>query len=46
LYKDFSEAVPVPDYVRRDGVYNIGSHFPSNVIAPDLGECFLLHWNL
>ena len=37
LYKDFSDAVPVPDYVRRDGVANIGSHFPVNTIAPDLG---------
>ncbi len=37
LYKDFSEAVPAPDYVRRDGVGNVGSHFPSNTIAPDLG---------
>ncbi|KAG2014131.1 hypothetical protein CC2G_010974 [Coprinopsis cinerea AmutBmut pab1-1] len=37
LYEDFANAVPVPDYVRRDGVYNIGSHFPANVIAPDLG---------
>jgi lysine-specific demethylase 3 len=38
LYADFSQAVPVPDFVRRDGVYNIGSHFPTNTIAPDLGE--------
>ncbi|KDR74489.1 hypothetical protein GALMADRAFT_250463 [Galerina marginata CBS 339.88] len=37
LYEDFSQAVPVPDYVRRDGVYNIGSHFPSNAVGPDLG---------
>ncbi|XP_006459771.1 hypothetical protein AGABI2DRAFT_184322 [Agaricus bisporus var. bisporus H97] len=37
LYRDFSDAVPVPDYVRRDGVANVGSHFPSNTIAPDLG---------
>ncbi|KAF8803952.1 Clavaminate synthase-like protein [Phlegmacium glaucopus] len=37
LYEDFSQAVPVPDYVRRDGVFNLGSHFPSNTIAPDLG---------
>ncbi|KAF9004726.1 hypothetical protein BDQ17DRAFT_1304856 [Cyathus striatus] len=37
LYEDFSEAVPIPDYVRRDGVYNIGSHFPSNSVGPDLG---------
>lgn len=29
--------MPVPDYVRRDGVLNLGSHFPSNTIAPDLG---------
>lgn len=27
----------MPDYVRRDGVYNIGSHFPSNTVKPDLG---------
>jgi lysine-specific demethylase 3 len=37
LYRDFSNAVPAPDYVRRDGVGNIGSHFPTNTIAPDLG---------
>jgi len=37
LYRDFSNAVPVPDYVRRDGVANIGSHFPVNTVAPDLG---------
>jgi len=37
LYEDFSGAVPVPDYVRRDGVYNIGSHFPTNAVGPDLG---------
>lgn len=48
MYKDFSEAVPVPDYVRRDGVCNIGSHFPSNVVAPDLGKSltFGIHRNL
>ncbi|PPQ71721.1 hypothetical protein CVT24_007891 [Panaeolus cyanescens] len=37
LYADFSTAVPVPDYVRRDGVYNLGSHFPVNAVGPDLG---------
>ncbi|KAH6896422.1 Jmjd1a protein [Coprinopsis sp. MPI-PUGE-AT-0042] len=37
LFEDFSNAVPVPDYVRRDGVYNIASHFPTNAVAPDLG---------
>jgi [histone H3]-dimethyl-L-lysine9 demethylase len=39
LYKDFSEAVPVPNYVRRDGVLNLSSHFPLNTVAPDLGTC-------
>ncbi|KAK7471132.1 hypothetical protein VKT23_002545 [Stygiomarasmius scandens] len=37
LYQDFSNAVPVPNYVRRDGTLNIASHFPTNAIAPDLG---------
>lgn len=38
LYDDFSRATPVPNYVRRDGVLNIASHFPSNTVAPDLGK--------
>ncbi|KAL0949785.1 hypothetical protein HGRIS_009823 [Hohenbuehelia grisea] len=38
LYDDFSNAVPVPNFVRRDGVLNIASHFPSNTVAPDLGK--------
>ncbi|KAL0569857.1 hypothetical protein V5O48_012109 [Marasmius crinis-equi] len=37
LYEDFSAAVPIPQYVRRDGAMNISSHFPQNTIAPDLG---------
>ena len=37
LFDDFSLATPVPNYVRRDGVLNIASHFPSNAIGPDLG---------
>lgn len=37
LFEDFSQAVPVPNYVRRDGTLNISSHFPANTIAPDLG---------
>lgn len=37
LYEDFSRAVPVPHYVRKDGVLNVGSHFPTNTVAPDLG---------
>jgi [histone H3]-dimethyl-L-lysine9 demethylase len=38
LYADFSQAVPIPNYVRRDGALNIASHFPSNTVAPDIGE--------
>ncbi|KAI0047285.1 Clavaminate synthase-like protein [Auriscalpium vulgare] len=37
LYEDFSKAVPMPNYCRRDGVLNIASHFPANTVAPDLG---------
>ncbi|KAF5372048.1 hypothetical protein D9615_008080 [Tricholomella constricta] len=37
LYEDFSNAVPVPSYVRRDGVLNIASHFPADTVSPDLG---------
>ncbi|KAF9076650.1 hypothetical protein BDP27DRAFT_1313682 [Rhodocollybia butyracea] len=37
LYDDFSQAVPIPNYVRRDGSLNIASHFPRNAVAPDLG---------
>ena len=28
----------MPNYVRRDGVLNIASHFPSNTVAPDIGK--------
>lgn len=37
LYDDFANATPVPNYVRRDGVLNLASHFPGNTVAPDLG---------
>jgi lysine-specific demethylase 3 len=37
LYADFSRAVPVPAYTRRDGALNIASHFPANTVRPDLG---------
>ncbi|KAJ7743727.1 hypothetical protein DFH07DRAFT_869890 [Mycena maculata] len=37
LFQDFNAAVPMPNYVRRDGVLNLTSHFPSNTIVPDLG---------
>ena len=42
LYEDFSNAVPVPTCVRRDGALNIASHFPSNTVAPDLGDSTLI----
>lgn len=41
LYEDFSQAVPIPNYVRRDGTLNIASHFPLNGLAPDLGMCYV-----
>ncbi|KIK50827.1 hypothetical protein GYMLUDRAFT_182204 [Collybiopsis luxurians FD-317 M1] len=37
LFEDFSNAVPMPSYVRKDGVLNIAAHFPMNAVAPDLG---------
>jgi lysine-specific demethylase 3 len=38
LYEDFLRTAPIPSYVRRDGVFNLVSHFPFNAVAPDLGE--------
>ena len=38
LFKDFSDAVPFPDYVRYDGKLNFASYFATNAQAPDLGE--------
>ncbi|KAJ7067853.1 hypothetical protein C8F01DRAFT_1115998 [Mycena amicta] len=47
LYDDFAQAVPIPNYVRRDGVRNLGSHFPLNTVAPDLGpKMYNAHANL
>ncbi|KAG6853504.1 hypothetical protein C0991_003699 [Blastosporella zonata] len=37
LWEDFGNAVPVPSYVRRDGVMNLASHFPEDTVAPDIG---------
>ena len=44
LYDEFVRVTPVPDYVRRDGVLNIASHFPSNAVVPDLGEPSWCNW--
>ena len=38
LYDDFENAVPIPSYTRRNGAFNIASHYPTNALAPDLGE--------
>lgn len=39
LFKDFAEAVPVPNYTRRDGVLNLAAHYPTNpeAVVPDIG---------
>ncbi|KAG8836209.1 hypothetical protein FRC17_008945 [Serendipita sp. 399] len=37
LFDDFQNAVPAPNYTRRDGFYNISSHLPVKVVAPDMG---------
>ncbi|KAG6889022.1 hypothetical protein C0992_006718 [Termitomyces sp. T32_za158] len=42
LWEDFGNAVPVPSYVRRDGVLNLASHFPEDTIAPDIGGFFFV----
>ncbi|KAK0485497.1 hypothetical protein EDD18DRAFT_1293050 [Armillaria luteobubalina] len=37
LYEDFCQAVPMPNYIRPDGVMNLSSHFPPETVSPDLG---------
>ncbi|KAL7422076.1 hypothetical protein Q5752_002719 [Cryptotrichosporon argae] len=37
LYNDFCDALPVPDFTRRDGVLNLYSHFPPGPTRPDIG---------
>jgi hypothetical protein len=40
LYRDFVSAIPVPDYMRYDGIFNLSAHFPTNsAVQPDLGIC-------
>ncbi|KAJ7029090.1 Clavaminate synthase-like protein [Mycena alexandri] len=36
-YDNFQRAVPLPNFVRRDGVLNISSRFPEKCVPPDLG---------
>ncbi|WVR04951.1 hypothetical protein IAU60_001963 [Kwoniella sp. DSM 27419] len=37
LYHDFCDALPVPDYTRREGVLNLYAHFPPGPTRPDIG---------
>lgn len=40
LYDDFIAALPVPAYMKRNGVLNLAAHFPTNSpVQPDLGLC-------
>jgi hypothetical protein len=43
LYQDFSTALPMPEYTRRDGFYNLAAHYPVNSgVRPDLGTSNLM----
>lgn len=43
LYRDFVEALPVAEYTKRDGFFNLAAHFPLNfMVQPDLGTIYLL----
>ena len=37
LYNDLSDALPVPDYTRREGALNLYAHFPPGSSRPDIG---------
>ncbi|BEJ16184.1 hypothetical protein CspHIS471_0507890 [Cutaneotrichosporon sp. HIS471] len=37
LYRDFSNALPAPDFTQRIGVLNLYSHFPPGPTRPDIG---------
>lgn len=37
LFRDFENALPIPDVTRRDGLRNIAAHFASNGNVPDIG---------
>lgn len=36
-YEDLSNALPLPDYTRRDGKFNMAASLPSFFVKPDLG---------
>ncbi|KAH0565523.1 hypothetical protein GP486_001077 [Trichoglossum hirsutum] len=37
LFEDFQKALPFPDRMSRGGFANLASHFPTEVLQPDLG---------
>ncbi|KAI9775768.1 MAG: hypothetical protein M1839_000896 [Geoglossum umbratile] len=37
LFQDFQKALPFPDRMSRGGFANLASHFPKDVLQPDLG---------
>ncbi|OCF44720.1 hypothetical protein I317_01409 [Kwoniella heveanensis CBS 569] len=37
LYNDFCDALPIPDFTRREGVLNLYAHFPPGPTRPDIG---------
>ena len=36
-YKDLMNALPLPEYTRRDGKFNMASSLPAFFVKPDLG---------
>lgn len=36
-FNDFMNALPLPDYTRRDGKYNMVASLPKFFVRPDLG---------
>ncbi|ORX39603.1 hypothetical protein BD324DRAFT_614310 [Kockovaella imperatae] len=37
LFNDFCDALPAPDFTRRDGVLNLYANFPKGPTRPDIG---------
>ncbi|KAJ2803406.1 hypothetical protein H4R20_002910 [Coemansia guatemalensis] len=36
-FKAFVDAIPFPEYTRRDGVFNLAARLPATAVPPDLG---------
>ena len=43
LYKDWESFVPMPHYALLNGALNLASHWPINVLRPDLGTTIYLY---